>query len=137
MPTYGTPVGRQPFAAVILMQQRKTTLTSTGRPLPPGLRPKAWGRSGGVGSWLLLRIDFDLRHRLVIVGVEGGQVGLGGAELLQQLARGLQAPVVGVGRAVAPGEAVGAGGGLDGGRVVAGSRSILASKLRASAWNRG
>src|ERR1022692_2538470 len=70
------------------------------------------GRSG--------RVDLNFRHRLVFGFVEGRERGFGRAESGEVRFGFFKSPVIGEGRAVAPGFFVSFGGGLDGGGDVAG-----------------
>ena len=70
------------------------------------------GRSG--------RVDLNFRHRFVCGFVEGRECGFGRAEGGEVRFGFFKSPVIGEGRAVAPGLCVSFGGGLDGGGGVAG-----------------
>lgn len=77
----------------------------------------------------VLRIDLHLRQRLELALVERRHVGLRGTQRREMLFRLLQAPVIGVGRPVAPRGPVGFGGGVNGARRVAqGTESRLTAK---------
>src|ERR1039458_1663759 len=70
------------------------------------------GRSG--------RVDLNFRHRFVFGFVEGREHGFGRAEGSEVRFGFFESPVIGEGRAVAPGFLIGFGGGFDGGGGVAG-----------------
>src|ERR1017187_8572927 len=66
------------------------------------------------------RVDLNFRHRFVFGFVEGRECGFGRAEGGEVRFGFFKSPVIGEGRAVAPGLCVSFGGGLDGGGGVAG-----------------
>ena len=75
---------------------------------------KLWQLVGQSSVEFVGRVNLDLRHRLVLAGIERRQFRLRRAEFAQVFPRRLQAPVIGKGWPVAPRQPVGLGRGFDG-----------------------